>query len=71
VEVIAKQSKTEAIFVKEKRQTKKFVRLGTQATQAARDQHPPWLRKQSNKATTQPTINKWGYRLTYGAGRYP
>jgi hypothetical protein len=55
VEDMAKKSKTEAIFIDEKKQkqnkTKQNARLGTQATQSARDRHPPWLSKQSNIAT--------------------
>jgi hypothetical protein len=49
VEEMAKKLKTEAIVVDEKGPPP--VKLGTQATQAARDQHPPWPRKQTNKAT--------------------
>jgi hypothetical protein len=35
----------------------KGVRLGTQATQAARDHHPPWPRKKVNNTTdSQPMV---------------
>jgi hypothetical protein len=40
------------------------VRLGTQATQAARGHHPPWPRKQTNNTTDNkpmviPTYQWW------------